>query len=219
MRASKWYPIDTPLETTLPKDSASPISVTSRRLVTSLSSVTSPYLADGWRRGALFGALLICMLAVLNACGYRFTGGGSLPGGIQRLYIPTLENRSAETGIETIVTNALVEEVSRNQSQLAATAEAADGTLVGAVTRIATTTVSRSGEQTAAERRVEIQVDLRLENAAAQEIRRIDQLRAVRVYDVIDGDDAATEANRQEALSEAAQTLAERVYQRLTEDF
>jgi outer membrane lipopolysaccharide assembly protein LptE/RlpB len=156
---------------------------------------------------------------VLNACGYRFTGGGNLPAGIQRLYIPTLENRSAETGIETIVTNALVEEVSRNQRQLAATAEGADGTLVGAVTRIATTTVSRSGEQTAAERRVQIQVGLRLENKDAKEIRRIDQLRADSVYDVIDGDDAATEANRQEALNEAARTLAEQVYQRLTEDF
>ena len=179
----------------------------------------SPYPLCRQRRWLLLTPLLICLLAVLNACGYRFAGGGSLPGGIQRLYVPTLENRSAETGIETIVTNALVEEVSRNQDRLAATAEAADGILVGTVTRIATTTVSRSGERAAAERRVEIQVNLRLENAAAQEIRRIDQLRANSVYDVIDGDDAATEANRQEALAEAAQTLAEKVYQRLTEDF
>lgn len=213
MRASKRYPIDTPLETILPKAFAS------RGLITSNHRATKPSLVGAWRRGEFLGALLICLLVVLTACGYHFTGGGSLPGGIQRLYIPTLENRSAETGIETIVTNALVEEVSRNQRQLAATAEAADGTLVGAVTRIATRTVSRSGEQRAAERRVEIQVGLRLENAAAQEIRRIDQLSTASVYDVIDGDDAATEANRKEALREAAQTLAERVYQRLTEDF
>lgn len=178
-----------------------------------------PYLARGGRRGVLYTLLLICLIAALSACGYRFAGSGSLPGGIQRLYVPTLENRSADTGIETIVTNALVEEISRNQSQLATTGEAADGTLVGTVTRIATTTVSRSGEQTAAERRVEIQVHLRLEDGDGKEIRRIDQLRADSVYDVIDGDDGATEANRQEALDEAARTLAEKAYQRLTEDF
>ena len=165
------------------------------------------------------GLCLICLVAVLNACGYRFAGSGSLPGGIQRLYIPTLENRSADTGVETLVTNALVEEISRHLKRLAATAESADGTLMGTVTRIATTTVSRSGEQTAAERRVAIQVRLRLEDGEAREIRRIDQLSADSVYDVIDGDDTATEANRQEAIGEAAQELAERAYQKLTEDF
>lgn len=178
-----------------------------------------PFPVRGGRPGVVCRLLLICLLMALNACGYHFAGSGSLPGGIKRLYIPTLENRSADTGMETIVTNALVEEVSRNQRQLAATAEAADGTLTGTVTRIATTTVSRSGEQAAAERRVEIQVRLRLEDTDGKEVRRIDQLRADTVYDVIDGDDDATEANRQEALGEAARSLAEKAYQRLTEDF
>ncbi|MDJ0780800.1 MAG: LPS assembly lipoprotein LptE [Desulfosarcinaceae bacterium] len=163
--------------------------------------------------------VLVGFLLASQACGYRFAGGGSLPAGIERLYIPTVQNRSAETGIETTVTNALVEEATRYLKAQAGATDTADGVLLGEITRIATTTVSRSGERTAAERRVEIEMRLRLEDASARELRRIEQLRADRVYDVIDGDEIATEANRQRALAEAAQDLAERAYQRLTDDF
>jgi outer membrane lipopolysaccharide assembly protein LptE/RlpB len=165
------------------------------------------------------GLFLICLLAVLQACGYHFIGGGSLPAGIQRLYIPTLENRSTETGIETTVTNAFAEEASRRRIEVAASADTAEGVIIGEITRIATTTVSRSGERTAVERRVEIRVRLRLEDAAARELKRIETVRADSVYDVIDGDEAATEDNRRAALEAAAQEVAERAYQRLTEDF
>ena len=163
--------------------------------------------------------LCLFLLSLLAACGYRFAGGGSLPGGIQHLYIPIVENRSAETGIETLVTNALVEEATRRLRGLAASAEVADGVLTGEITRIATTTVSRSGEQSAAERRVAIQLRLRLEGADDLELRRIDGLTADSVYDVIEGDESATEANRRQALTEAARNLAELAYQRLTDDF
>jgi outer membrane lipopolysaccharide assembly protein LptE/RlpB len=163
--------------------------------------------------------VLICLLTTLQACGYRFAGGGSLPDNIRRLYIPTVENRSAETGIEFTVTNALAAEASRYLKQLAATAEGADGILYGEITRIATTTVSRSGEKAAVERRVTIEARLRLEDGAAREVRRIDQVQADSVYDVIGGDDAATEANRKAALADAARNLAESAYRRLTDDF
>jgi outer membrane lipopolysaccharide assembly protein LptE/RlpB len=165
------------------------------------------------------GLLLLGLFVALQACGYRFAGGGSLPAGIRHLYIPTMENRSAETGIETTVTNALAEEAGRRQIEVTASAETADGVLIGEISRIATTTVSRSGANTAAERRVEIQVRLRLEDTAARELKRIDTVEADRVYDVIDGDEAATEANRKVALEEASRDLAESVYQRLTNDF
>jgi outer membrane lipopolysaccharide assembly protein LptE/RlpB len=163
--------------------------------------------------------VLIGLLTILQACGYHFAGGGSMPAGIQRLYIPTLENRSTETGLETTVANALAEEAGRLQIQVAASAARADGVLIGEITRITTDTVSRSGEKTAVERRVQILVRLRLEDAAAKELRRIDSLGADSVYDVVDGDEIATEANRKAALEEAAGELAEMVYQRLTEDF
>ncbi|MEJ2639223.1 MAG: LPS assembly lipoprotein LptE [Desulfosarcinaceae bacterium] len=161
----------------------------------------------------------LCLFALLQACGYHFAGGGSLPAGILSLYIPTMENRSAETGIETTVTNALAEEAGRRQIVVAASADTADGVIIGEISRIATTTVSRSGDNTALERRVQIQLRLRLEDAAARTIKRIDTVRADSVYDVIDGDEAATEANRNVALEEAAREVAELVYQRLTEDF
>jgi hypothetical protein len=113
----------------------------------------------------------------------------------------------------------LAEEAGRRRIAVAASADSAGGVIIGEIARIATTTVSRSGETTAAERRVAIQVRLRLEDAAARTIKRIDALTADRVYDVIDGDEAATETNRKVALEEAAREVAELIYQRLTEDF
>ena len=45
--------------------------------------------------------------AVLTACGYRFTGGGDLPENVRKISVAVFENRTQETGLETVVTNDL----------------------------------------------------------------------------------------------------------------
>jgi hypothetical protein len=51
----------------------------------------------------------------LSSCGYRFVGSGSFPAGIKSVSIPILENRTSETGMENIITNDLIYEVTRDK--------------------------------------------------------------------------------------------------------
>ncbi len=57
-------------------------------------------------------AALLC--SVLSGCGYTFQGGGSdLPPDIKRVAIPLVENNSTETGLSSLVTEALRDQFER----------------------------------------------------------------------------------------------------------
>ena len=52
--------------------------------------------------------LLAMVTILLSGCGYTLQGGGSvLPPDVRRIYIPLVENNSAEAGLTTMVTEAL----------------------------------------------------------------------------------------------------------------
>jgi len=57
---------------------------------------------------------MFVILLQLSGCGYTFSGGGSvLPPEIKRVAIPLVENTSTETGLTTIVTEALRDQFER----------------------------------------------------------------------------------------------------------
>lgn len=59
----------------------------------------------------LFGAIIACLSA---GCGYTFQGSGSiLPPDVKRVYIPVVENTSAEAGVSAQLTDALREQFER----------------------------------------------------------------------------------------------------------
>jgi outer membrane lipopolysaccharide assembly protein LptE/RlpB len=51
---------------------------------------------------------LIITGLMVTACGYRFTEERGFPGDTQRLFVKVLENKTQETGVENIVTSALL---------------------------------------------------------------------------------------------------------------
>jgi outer membrane lipopolysaccharide assembly protein LptE/RlpB len=58
-----------------------------------------------------FGVL---MISALSGCGYTLKGGGSvLPQDVKRVYVPMVENSSTETGVATILTEALRDQFER----------------------------------------------------------------------------------------------------------
>lgn len=58
--------------------------------------------------------LVAAALQVMIGCGYTFKGGGSiLPQDIKRVYVPLVENSSTETGVATLLTEALRDEFER----------------------------------------------------------------------------------------------------------
>lgn len=151
-------------------------------------------------------------MGVLGACGYQLAGTGSLPGNIKRTCVVMVVNRTAESGLETKVTNALIDEFTRRGQDVVASSDQADGVLSGSIDALATETVSRSGTITAVERRVVITASFVLKDRKGKVLRQVQRITAEQAYTVSD-------ANRLRAINDACQRLAESAYDRLTDTF
>jgi len=159
---------------------------------------------------------LISAVVLLSGCGYRFSGSGSLPGGIQKVFITLLDNRTAETGLENTLTGDLRYEFiryNRNANQ----AEA-DAVLSGTVKSLRVETISRSGQHSSLERRVTVSVDLKLTDRNGRSVWSVKGLADSESYRVA-SDSQATDVNKRAAVSALSRRLAENIYYRLTEDF
>jgi outer membrane lipopolysaccharide assembly protein LptE/RlpB len=159
---------------------------------------------------------IVCMTA---GCGYQFAGRGELPGGIQTLSVRILENRSSESGVETIFTNSLINELNRRRRGSVVEDARADAILQGSIESLGWETVARVGTHTAAERRVYASLALRLTDMHGKDLWKRRGLRAEQAYVVVDGNKSATESNRRRAITILSEQMAETVYRRLTDHF
>ncbi len=156
---------------------------------------------------------------MLAACGYRMAGRGDLPGGVQTIAVQVLENRSSETGVESLITNALINELNRRRQGTVTSAERAGAVLRGSVDTVAWDTVSRRGTNTAAERRVYAIISLRIIDKSGKTLWKSAGLQAEQAYAVVENDKQTNENNRRQAINDLSQRIAENVYRRLTDNF
>ena len=165
-------------------------------------------------RNIWFGALVIVWM--IAGCGYRFSGGGTLPGGATQVFVSMFENRTDETGIEAVLTNDLIYEFSR-AGTLAVTERSADARLSGAITAISRGTISRISVNTSQERRVSLVLSLRLTGADGK------LLWTQRMTDneeyLVEKDRETTDRNRRAAIIVLSKRLSEKIYYRLTDNF
>ncbi len=164
----------------------------------------------------IFIILLLCIS--LSACGYRFSGGDNLPGSIKSICITVFENCTGEIGIETVLTNDIIHEFTRNSNVALTSMEKADAVLSGTIRSVRIETLSRSGQSAALERRVRLTLDLKLADPEGKVIWSAKDISGNEAYKVLP-DKLATEHNRQDAVSEISKRLAERVYYQLTDSF
>lgn len=174
--------------------------------------------AKGYSTLLVFAVVLLLM-STLAGCGYQVVGRGSLPGGIQTLAVRILENRSSETGVETTFTNALINELNRRRRGSVVDMNRADGILEGTIESLSWGTVSRTGTNTAAERRVYAQLSLTLTDGQGNVLWQRSGISAEQAYTVVDGNKTATENNRRQAIGTLSGQMAENVYRRLTDNF
>lgn len=161
-------------------------------------------------------ALLICLL--LPSCGYRFSGGGRLPGDAKTLSVLMLENRTAEAGIQTQLNSAIVYEVTRRDSSWIARTESADALLSGVVKTVQDTDIAHTGTTTASQRRVTLTVDMKLERPDGNLLWRRNGLSDYEAYDV-GASRTQTDLNRRSAIEKLSKRLAETIYKSMTDDF
>jgi outer membrane lipopolysaccharide assembly protein LptE/RlpB len=161
---------------------------------------------------------IILLGSLLSACGYRFAGGGSLPSGITSVSVEMFQNRTGETGVETIITNDLIYEFNRHEQVVVTGSDKADAILTGVVQSISETTISHTGEYTSDERRVVLNVDLQLTNKSGGVIWSAKGLSENEAYKVMPGK-SSTERSKRIAIQRLSKRLAENIFNRLTADF
>lgn len=170
-------------------------------------------------RRRVLGLVLAIWAAISAGCGYQFAGHGQLPGGIDRIAVNVLINRSAVNDIESMVTNALVSEINSRRRGAIVKGGDAQATLAGTIDSITWDTVSHRGVNTAAERRVYIVISLALSDLDGKVLWKRARLSAEQAYTVVDGNKPATENNRRQAIDLAAQRVAETAYQQMIDNF
>jgi outer membrane lipopolysaccharide assembly protein LptE/RlpB len=162
--------------------------------------------------------IALSLLLLLTACGYRFSGGGSLPGGVSEVALGVFDNRSGETGVEGIISNDLIYEFTRNGKRLSHGGETADAILSGTVLSVTTASVSRKDANSVLERRVTMSMSLKLVDMKGAVVWEASGLSESEEYEVA-SDRGTTERNKRQAITELSVRLAEKAYSRMTEDF
>ncbi len=151
-----------------------------------------------------------------SGCGYRFSGGGELPFGITKVFVPMFHNRTSNLGVERIVTNDFIYEFTRSGKVDVVEKEAADGTFLGTIVGLSTETVARSGSQAPLERRVRMYVDLRLTDRQGNEVWAVRRISDDETYEVL-SEKFATERLELAAIKRLSKRMAEMVYNRVTD--
>ena len=169
------------------------------------------------KREIILAALLMGVL--FSACGYHFAEEGGFPGDTERLFVKVLENKTQETGVESIVTAALLNELTlRKTDELARGIDDADVVLSGVVNLVTINTISVSEPNVADERRVTVSIDLKLTKKDGSIVWAAKDLSDFEEY-LVDTDPQRTGANRRNAIGVLSKRIAERTVNRFSDDF
>jgi hypothetical protein len=161
--------------------------------------------------------LSIAVLCV--ACGYGFKEQSGFPGDSDRLFVKVLENQTQETGVENIITAALLSELTlRKTDGLASGMDNADVILSGVVGEVSIKTISTRSKDTASERRVTVSIDLKLKKKDGSVVWKAGGLTEDEGY-IVDADKERTDRNRRLAIRVLSQRIAERAVNRMSDDF
>ena len=162
--------------------------------------------------------LIIGLLPVLWGCSYRFSGSGSLPSGMMRIYVSVIENKTSEAGIEKYITDDLINEFILRRKDVLSRQEEAEGVLSGSIDSIQDTTIAHSSQSKSTQRRVVLGITLKLVDQKGKIIWVVNGINANQAYNVTDVK-TLTEQNKKAAIQILSKRLAEKVYNRLTDDF
>ncbi|MGB9499734.1 MAG: LPS assembly lipoprotein LptE [Dissulfuribacterales bacterium] len=163
-------------------------------------------------------AIIVILCLFVTACGYKFSGGGDLPEGIQSLSFGVLENRTREIGLESQIANDLIYQFTRFSNIELTDKNKADAQLTGIIKSAATRTISHKSANVPTERRIQVVLDMKLTSSDGKVIWSADSISAYETYDV-DSDKPQTEQNKKSALATLSSRVAERIYYRLTDNF
>lgn len=161
---------------------------------------------------------LIFLLLSFSACGYGFSGSGYLPSGIRSIHVNMFANNSTKTGFENVITNDIIYEFTRKKKDALTKSDQADGILTGLVASVRTDTIVHKEVGTSLSRRVTISVNVKLTDRNGTVVWSEDNMTESEAYDVL-SDKQINELKERDAINNISKRLAEKIVNRLTEDF
>lgn len=164
-------------------------------------------------------SLALAVLVVLAGCGYHPKGMGlTAPPGVRTIAVTVLENRTAESGIETRFTSDLAYEFTRSKIVQVVGRDTADAVLSGIIVSLKEDTISHTASYESDERRVTMTMNLALKGTDGRVIwsrRHLSDREAFKVA----SDKLATERNRRAAIEVISERLAEKVHNAIFQGF
>ncbi len=160
----------------------------------------------------IFSLVLPCVM-IICGCGYHFLGTGALPDDITQVYVRMLENQTREIGLENRMTDELIVTLSRGNTVISKSEDAADAILSGVITKMQDNTVSRTQQ----ERRITMWVDLKLTAGGGKVIWAGRGISDNRIYTTVSGSGSAE--TRESAIRSLCERISQMAYQRMTNDF
>lgn len=140
------------------------------------------------------------------------------PEGVKSIAIPVLENRTAESGIETTFTGNLIDEFTRSKILDVVDEPEADAVLRGRVRSVDVETVSHTATYDSGVERVTVKLDLQVKRTDGLVLWAVEGISDDESFQVSD-DKRVTEENKRQAIAEISERIAEKVHSRIFEDF
>ena len=165
----------------------------------------------------IFSLVILCLATV--GCGYHFAGtGGQAPGNIKSIAIDVLQNNTAEVGLGSVFTNAIINQFVQWKRLPIKPRKEAEGVLSGAITGINTQEVSHVDSQKTLTTRLTITLKITLKSVKTEEI--LWQRNYSYYEDYVEtGNALDTALLRRQASNEIAEYLAQKIYLDMFEEF
>ena len=163
---------------------------------------------------------VVCLIVFsLLGCGYHFAGtGGQAPGDIKSIAIDVLQNNTAQIGLESVFTNAILNEFIRWKRLPIKPRKEAEGVLGGSIAKIQIREISHVDSNKTLTSRVTITLKLNLKRVETDEVLWKKDYSYYEEYVETDNP-LDTALLRRRAANQIAKYLAEKIYIDMFEEF
>ncbi|MCK5912983.1 MAG: hypothetical protein KAG12_03840 [Desulfuromusa sp.] len=163
---------------------------------------------------------LFVLLFCLSGCGYNFPGRtGTLPGGVEKLYIPLFTNKTTEPQLEYKISSRVSEVFSRNRKIFQVEkASLAEAILIGTVRSYQTRALSYDRNDAIGEYRSTMVVDVVLQQVETEQPLWERSVSWSTDYNAAQ-DKGAQEDLEHQAIDETILRLAEEILNQILDDF
>ncbi len=162
--------------------------------------------------------IILGVIFVFASCGYHFEGGGFIDEDIQSISVKVLNNRSSESGIEVVFTNALIKQILQVTDTKVTKADQSTSILEGTVNAITFQTLSRSTTESVVERRITVILDLQIIDNSGNTLWSVKDFSTTEDY-TVSADNVTDENNKRIAVNEIATKAAEKLVGKMLNTF